>query len=52
MDRVERFDFQTSVEAFLEENKVYELFETLLKDIIAKRPKDPLDFLIDKLSKP
>lgn len=49
MDRGERFDFQHSVESFLEEHKIYELFEGLLKDLVAKRPKEPLDFLIDKL---
>ncbi len=49
MDRVERFEFAHSVESYLEDNKIYELFETLLKDLIAKKPKEPLDFLIEKL---
>ena len=52
MDRQERFDFSHSVEDFLEQKGVYELFESLLKDLVAKRPKDPLDFLIEKLHKP
>jgi adenylate kinase len=52
MDRQERFDFSHGVEDYLETKGVYELFESLLKDLVAKRPKEPLDFLIDKLSKP
>jgi adenylate kinase len=52
MDRQERFDFQHNVEDFLENKGVYELFESLLKDLVAKRPKEPLDFLIDRLQKP
>ena len=52
MDRQERFDFQHGVENFLEVKGVYELFESLLKDLVAKRPKEPLDFLIEKLQKP
>ena len=52
MDRQERFDFPHGVEDYLEEKGVYELFEALLKDLVAKRPKEPLDFLIEKLSKP
>ena len=52
MDRQERFDFQHGVEDFLEVKGVYELFESLLKDLVAKRPNEPLDFLIEKLQKP
>ena len=38
MDRQERFDFSHSVEDFLEQKGVYELFESLMKDLVAKRP--------------
>ncbi len=41
-----------SIEQFMEDNQVYELFETLLKQLVIHRPQEPLDFLIDKLSKP
>jgi adenylate kinase len=52
MDRQERFDFQHEVEDYLEAKGVYELFESLMKDLVAKRPKEPLDFLIERLQKP
>ena len=52
MDRQERFDFSHSVEQYLEDKGVTELFKDLMKDLIAKRPKEPLDFLIEKLSRP
>lgn len=52
MDKVQRFEFQQSIEQFLEQNQVYELFEGLLKDLVANRPDKPLDYLIEKLQKP
>jgi hypothetical protein len=51
MDKLQRFDFQQSIEQFLEQNQIYELFEGLLKDLVANRPDQPLDYLIQKLSK-
>lgn len=41
-----------SIESYLEENQVYELFESLLKQLVINRPEQPLDFLIQKLSQP
>ena len=41
-----------SIESYLEDNQVYELFENLLKQLVINRPEQPLDFLIQKLSKP
>jgi adenylate kinase len=41
-----------SIEAYLEDNQVYELFENLLKQLVIHRPNEPLEFLIHKLSKP
>lgn len=35
-----------SIESYLEENQVYELFEGLLKQLVINRPDHPLDFLI------
>jgi adenylate kinase len=40
------------VEKYLEENKVYPIFEDMLKALIIKKPDDPIDFLIKKLSEP
>jgi hypothetical protein len=46
MDKLQRFEFQQSIESYLEQNQVYELFEGLLKEIVLHRPDQPLDFLI------
>ena len=35
-----------SIESYLEDNQVYELFENLLKQLVISRPDEPLDFLI------
>lgn len=40
------------MEGYLEDKKVYETFEALLKQLVINRPEKPLDFLIEKLSKP
>ena len=49
MDKVQRFEFSNSIDAYLEQNQVYELFESLLKEVVMNRPENPLDFLISKL---
>jgi adenylate kinase len=52
MDKQQRFEFQQSIEGYLEQNQVYELFEGLLKELVLQRPDQPLDFLIQRLQKP
>ena len=49
MDKIQKFDYMQSIENYLEENQVYELFEDLLKEIVVARPERPLDFLMEKL---
>ena len=51
MDKLQKFEYMQSIEAYLEDNQVYELFEGLLKQLVISRPDDPLDFLIQKLNK-
>ena len=52
MDKLQRFEFQQSIEGYLEQNQVYELFEGLLKELVLHRPDQPLDYIIQKLQKP
>lgn len=52
MDKLQKFEYMQSIESYLEDNQVYELFENLLKQLVISRPEQPLDFLIQKLSKP
>ena len=37
------------LEDYLESQKLYELFESLMKSLITKRPADPIEHLINKL---
>ena len=52
MDKQARFEFNNSIENFLEENQVYDLFESLLQQLLLKKPEKPLDFLIERISNP
>ena len=47
MDKGAKFEFQQTIETYLEENHVYELFEDLLQQLLVTKPDKPLDFLIE-----
>ena len=49
MDRIEKLKFQQSIENYFEENKVYELFEKLLKELIVNKPIDPISYMIKRI---
>ena len=46
-----KLEFQQELEDMIEENKIYELFEGMMKSLIIHKPADPIDFLIKKLEK-
>ena len=48
----EKLQFQLSCEEYIEKEKLYEMFEDMMKELIVHRPKDPVNFLIEKLNKP
>ena len=37
-----KLEYQKSLEEYLEENQVYDLFEDMMKSLIIHKPKDPL----------
>ena len=47
-----KLEFQQVLEDYLEQKKLYELFEGLMKSLIVNKPADPVDFLIKKLQQP
>lgn len=49
MDKMSKFDYMSSIESYLNENQVYELFEDLLKQLVISRPDKPLEFLLQKI---
>ena len=36
----------------MEDQKVYDIFEDMMKGLIMSRPKDPLQFLVKRLTAP
>ena len=47
-----KLDFQRQLEEYLETQKVYDIFEDMMKSLIMNKPKDPLSFLVKKLTTP
>lgn len=45
-----KLEFQKQLEEYLEEQKVYDIFEDMMKALIQNRPKDPLSYLVKKLT--
>jgi len=49
MDKNQKYEFTESIETYLEENQVYDLFEKLLQQLLLKKPEKPLEFLIERI---
>ena len=49
MDKMQKFDYMQSIEHYLDEHQVYEMFEDYLKQLIVQRPENPLQFLLQKI---
>ena len=47
-----KLSFQRQLEEYLEDQKVYDIFEDMMKGLIMSRPKDPLQFLVKRLTAP
>ena len=46
MDKMQKMDFMQSVETYLNDHQVYELFEDLIRQVVVSRPADPLQFIL------
>ena len=44
-----RIEYQRGLEEYIEEQKLYELFEGMMKGLIIDKPQDPINYLIEKL---
>lgn len=51
MDKNQKTEYLEGIEEYLEEYKVYDYFYELMKELITHRPKDPIDYLIQRISK-
>lgn len=52
MLRQEKLEYQEELEKYMEDNDVYEIFESLMKKLIVDQPEDPVPYLLDFLQKP
>lgn len=52
MDKVQKFDHTKQIDEYLEKHEVRQMFSGLLKQLLVKKPANPLEFLIDQLSSP
>ena len=51
MLKEKKLEFQQELEDTIEEHKIYELFEGMMKSLIINKPADPIDYLIKSLEK-
>jgi adenylate kinase len=51
MNREEKIQFQKETEEYFENKRVYDLFEKLMKELLINKPKEPVDYLIQRLKK-
>ena len=51
MERTEKLKYEKGIEQYFDDNKVYDLFEKLFKELVINKPDNPLDYLIESLKK-
>ena len=51
MDRVQKLEYEKSMEDYFHEHKVYDLMEKLFEELIIYKPEEPIDFLINRLKR-
>ena len=44
-----KLDYQRELEDYMETNKVYDIFESMMKELIIELPEDPVKFILDKI---
>lgn len=52
MLKEEKLQYQEELERYMEENDVYSVFETMMKNLIVDQPSDPVPYLLDVLQAP
>ena len=50
MLKEKKLAYQSELEEYLEENKVYDVFEEMMKSLVVHMPEDPIDFLVKKMT--
>ena len=52
MLKEKKLEYQRACEEYIEQKKLYETFEEMMRSLIINRPKDPIKHLIEKLQCP
>ena len=45
----EKLEYQRQLEEYMEQTNVYNIFETMMRELMIETPEDPIPFLINKL---
>jgi adenylate kinase len=51
MDRVQKLEYEKSMEDYFHDNKIYDLMESLFEELIINKPENPIDYLINRLKR-
>lgn len=51
MDRVQKLEYEKTMEDYFHEHKVYDLIERLFEELIINKPENPIDYLIERLKR-
>jgi adenylate kinase len=51
MDREQKLNYEKSMENYFHEHKVYNLFQNLFEELVKEKPKDPINYLIERLKR-
>lgn len=46
-----KLEFQQELESYMEEEKLHDIFQEMMTACIKEMPKDPIQFLIEKMTK-
>jgi hypothetical protein len=46
-----KLEFQHELEAYMEEEKLHDIFQQMMTAVIKEQPADPIQFLIEKMTK-
>ena len=52
MLKEKKLEYQREREEYIEQKKLYETFEEMMRSLIINRPADPIKHLIEKLQQP
>jgi len=52
MNKTQKLEYQQQIEKYLEDNQIYDIFESFMKSLIKERPADPIEFLLNKIEAP